>query len=302
MKVLKILTNKKNYDVENFLDYLRLDKGVSKNTIEAYSRDIYQFLSTASKTNMSDISREDVLNFLETLYKKELEVSSISRKLTAIRMIFSFLCRESGVKYDPTSNIELPKLSKKLPDVLTEQDINQLLEAPKESEDTEFRDKVMLVLLYSTGLRITELISLKTSQLDQNLGYARVFGKGSKERLVPYGDISKKMIDLYMNGARARLLNCQRSDFLFIKKGGTAITRQCFWMKIKEDSIRAGLVKDISPHTLRHSFATHLLERGMNLRSLQMLLGHSDISTTQIYTHVTAERLKAVYNKAHPRA
>ncbi|MFO1520205.1 MAG: site-specific tyrosine recombinase XerD [bacterium] len=288
--------------VDLFLDSLRVDKGLSKATLEAYSRDIRRFVAFLEKKKMplAEVKPLFLLEYLTHLQKNGLNVRSRTRAQVALRQLYRFLVQEGMLKEDPTETLEMPKLGRKLPQWLTVEEVESLLQAPDLTTPTGSRDKAMLELLYATGLRVSELVGLKLDQLHLTEGYLLAFGKGSKERLVPMGRSAVEWIRRYLEGARPALLKEKNLPHLFISQKRTAITRQQFWNLIKRYALQVRISKHLSPHTLRHSFATHLLERGADLRAVQTLLGHSDIATTQIYTHVDTSRLKQVV-KLHPR-
>ena len=296
-----------DYYLDQYLSYLLTERGLSKNTIESYNNDLKHFIDFLEKkfsvSNPDDIKRSHILLFQKELKEQGYSVSSRYRYLVSIRRFIKYLLREEIIKEDPTRNIELPSKGKKLPKVLTSEQVEKLLQMPDITKPGGLRDRAMLELLYATGLRVSELVTLKMNQVFFNQGYLLIMGKGSKERIVPFGDVAEKWVKKYLKEGRPELLKNKNSPYLFIGSRGTPITRQGFWKNIKSYALKAGIPLDIiSPHTLRHSFATHLLENGADLRSVQSMLGHSDISTTQIYTHITKERLKKVYKKYHPRA
>lgn len=291
--------------VSEFINYLAVERGLAQNTLESYGRDLRQFqsyLQTSQMDILKDSNRSTILTYLNSLHNKGRAVSTISRNLAAIKSFYQYLVREKYLEKDPAANLESPKLEKKLPKILTVQEVEELLKQPDTILPAGLRDKAMLELLYATGIRVSELISLNISDINLDMGYIKCFGKGSKERIVPLGSIAARCVQDYVGRGRNKLVRTYEESALFVNHHGNRLTRQGFWKIIKKYAHEARIVKEITPHTLRHSFATHLLENGADLRSVQEMLGHADISTTQIYTHVTKNRLKEVYDKAHPRA
>jgi len=288
--------------IKRFLNYLAVEKGLAKNTLEAYERDLRKYFHFMKAKSVDDISRTDVVSFQARLSAEGIATPSAARSLSAIRGFHKYLMLDGFAHMDPTVNIETPRGWKRLPKALSSADVDSLLNQPELSAPIGLRDKAMLELLYATGLRVSELVGLRIPDINLERGFLIVMGKGSKERAVPMGEIAITAIKQYLAGARQTLLNGKDSDLLFISSKRRGITRQMFWERIKFYTIKAGIEKSISPHTLRHSFATHLLERGADLRAIQELLGHVRLSTTQRYTHVDAAHLLAVYRKAHPRA
>ena len=290
--------------LDQFLHYLTVEKGLAKKTLEAYSHDLNRFLDYLQEKRIEDVlgaTKLDVRAFLLTLRVRKLSNKTIVRNLVAIRTFFRFLTQEGKLESNPVEDLESPQLAKTLPEILSLREVEELLEAPKPQTPLGIRDRSMLEMLYATGMRVSELVSLQMNQLNLEGGYVLLFGKGSKERAVPLGAEAIKRVSDYLKGARQILLKGKESPFLFLNRSGRKMSRQAFWKKIKTYGRRAGIRKKITPHLLRHSFASHLLARGADLRSVQMLLGHADISTTQIYTHVTGERLKQVHKRHHPR-
>jgi integrase/recombinase XerD len=290
--------------LESFLDVLRVEKNLSRNTVESYRRDLLHFLQFVEKQKAMDLRavRElDLRKFLAAEFDRGQKARSTARRLSALRMFYRHLIREELTDGDPTCNIELPKLSRSLPGYLTAAEIESLLAQPDPKTPLGRRDRAMLEVLYATGLRVSELITLKTSDVHRGAGFLRVMGKGSKERLVPVGRSALAFLQDYLETARPRLAKGRVSEALFLSNRGRAMTRQQFFLLLKRYARAAGIKKDVSPHKLRHSFATHLLGNGADLRSVQAMLGHADLATTQIYTHVTPERLKAIH-KHHPRS
>jgi integrase/recombinase XerD len=289
---------------DQFLHYLIVEKGLSKNTIEAYGHGLSRFLNHLKGKGVheiQEIGKFHVRGFLLSLRKRNLSTRTIVRNLVVIRTFFRFLVQEGILGVNPIENLESPKVEKNLPEILTLREIEQLLEQPDLQTPLGKRDRAMLEMLYATGMRVSELTQLPTQQLSLEGGYVLLYGKGSKERIVPVGSEAMKWVTLYLKESRGILSKGKESPFLFINRSGKAMSRQRFWKSLKGYSRRAGLRKRITPHLLRHSFASHLLERGADLRSVQMMLGHVDISTTQIYTHVTGERLKKIHQVYHPR-
>lgn len=287
-----------------FLNYLVVEKGLAKNTIEAYSRDIGGYLDFARQRgveSMNDVRPSDVAGFIAAMKERGLGPRSRARALSAIRMFHRFLVVESYCADNPTAIIEAPKALAKLPTVLAAREVERLLAAPAGEGVIEVRDRAMLELLYATGLRVSELVALKIRDVNSSAGYLLAMGKGSKERVVPMGEAARLALTVYLTAARPELERAGGSDCLFLSRFGEGMSRQAFWNIVKKWAREAGIPKRISPHTLRHSFATHLLENGADLRSVQIMLGHADLSTTQIYTHVTRERLKRLHEEFHPR-
>jgi integrase/recombinase XerD len=290
--------------IDQFLNYLLVEKGLSQKTLEAYSRDIIRYRNFLSENNASAFSEEDtplILKHLIVLRKSGLGARSRARHLVAIRGLYRFLHQEKILRHNPAKLIDLPKTSLKLPHVLSIAEIELLLEAPNIRKPQGVRDAAMLELLYAAGLRVSELINLKLQDINLEAGFVRIFGKGSKERIVPIGMHAKEKINHYLKTARSLGLKQTSSPYLFIARAGKPMTRQGFWKLLRRHAIQAGFTKKITPHSLRHSFASHLLEGGADLRAVQVMLGHVDISTTQIYTHVTREHLKKLHKKFHPR-
>ncbi len=290
--------------VDEFCDALWLEDGLAKNTLEAYRRDLNQLAAWLAKQHGKDLARAthvDLLGYLAFRVKGRAKATTTGRQLSSLKRFYRYLLRQGRIKGDPTLKIEAPKLPRPLPKSLTEDDVEHLLAAPRAEKALGLRDKAMLETLYASGLRVSELVGLKLSQVSQDMGVVRVLGKGSKERLVPLGEEALAWIRRYLEEGRPELLAGRAGDDLFVTARGAAMTRQMFWHLLRGYARRAGLRKPISPHTLRHAFATHLLNHGADLRVVQLLLGHSDISTTQIYTHVARERLKQLHAKHHPR-
>jgi integrase/recombinase XerD len=292
-----------------FLSYLRVEKGLSQNTILAYGRDLKrfaQFLATRHKRETTQINREDVVDFLSSLYKAKLDSRSVSRYLVSVRGFFKYALMEEQVSIDPTENLESPKVRQSLPTYLRVEEIDRILQAPDVTTPLGLRDRAMLEVLYSTGLRVSELLSLRIGDIDMRMGCVRCIGKGDKERLVPIGRKAIEAVEHYLADSRPKLSlfsgPATHSQVLFVNRQGRKLSRISIWKIMHDYGVKLGLRGRLTPHKLRHSFATHLLERGADLRSVQLMLGHADISTTQIYTHVVEERLKEIYKAHHPRA
>lgn len=290
--------------IAGFLDGLWMEKGLSDNTLSSYRRDltIFALWLKSKNTKLPEVSREDILRYLSHRLGLGIKARSTARLLATLRGLYRYLLRENRIKEDPTLRVENPKLGRSLPETLTEQDVEKLLEAPDISTAVGFRDRTMLELLYACGLRVTELVGLKVTQVNLRQGVIRIIGKGNKERLVPMGEEAIGWISRFVREARGDLLKKSlQSDVMFPSNRGGEMTRQAFWYRIKEHARKADIRRKISPHTLRHAFATHLLNHGADLRVVQLLLGHSDLSTTQIYTHVADHRLKELHRIHHPR-
>ena len=291
--------------IRSFLSYLRVEKALSQNTIDAYRRDLEKFSAFATERGLEkapQVKRADVVDFLASLYLRKLDARSVARHLVSLRQFFRFLLSEELIPEDPVVTVESPKFRKSLPQFLSVEEVDRLLAQPDVSSALGLRDKAMIELLYSAGLRVSELCSLAVDDLHVDAGSLRCIGKGNKERLVPVGKRALAVLQLYIKKARPEILGEHTSKYLFIIRKGNKLDRIAFWKNLALYGRKAGLRKALTPHMLRHSFATHLLDRGADLRSVQMMLGHSDISTTQIYTHVVEERLKQVYKAHHPRA
>ncbi len=285
-----------------FLDSLVLEDGLAANTRIAYARDISQFWSWFESAGGGDPTRETILAYLAHGQKSKLRATTRARILSSLRRYYRFLMRRRLVRTDPTSEVESPKIGRKLPMVLTEDEVLRLLESADDSTPRGLRDRTLLEVLYATGLRVSELVSLRTDSINPRQGIVRVVGKGRKERIVPLGEEALDWLERYLDSGRPHLIGSTHDKgTLFPGRGGRALTRQAFWMLIKRYARRAGLRFEPSPHVLRHAFATHLVNRGADLRVVQLLLGHSDLGTTQIYTHVARERLKTFHKTHHPR-
>ncbi len=292
--------------LDEFSDALWLEDGLSRNTLESYRSDLQQFGDWLGKYEWSEraltaATHSDLLEFLAYKVSVRVKASTTSRELSSLKRFYRFLLRQGKIQTDPSLNIDTPKLPRSLPASLTEADVEALLNVPDVEQPLGLRDRTMLEVLYASGLRVSELVSLDVAQISLNMGVIRVMGKGGKERLVPLGEEALEWVTRYTKEIRSVLLGGKVSNALFVTSRGSAMTRQAFWYLIKRHARSAGIVKVLSPHTLRHAFATHLLNHGADLRVVQMLLGHADISTTQIYTHVARERLKQIHAMHHPR-
>ncbi len=290
--------------IEAFLDALWSERGLSQNTLAAYGRDLKSLADWQLKNNREILSSSntELLEYITLKIKQGSKSRSVARNISTFRRFFRYQLRERTISEDPTALIELPKLGKSLPNSLSEENVDALLNAPDLSDDIGLRDRAMLELLYATGLRVSELVTLEHKQINLQQGVVRVIGKGNKERLVPMGDEAVAWISQYLAEARSELMKSRGvSNSLFVTRRGSGMTRQAFWYLIKRYAIQAGISQKISPHTLRHAFATHLLNHGADLRVVQLLLGHSDLSTTQIYTHIAKSRLQTMHQQHHPR-
>ncbi len=291
-----------NPQLDTFIDHLWLEDGLSKNTLESYRADLSQFNAwlLKQKSALLTANQAEIQQFLAVKFPQS-KARSISRLIASMRRFYRYALRENLIKTDPTLQIESPKLPRSLPKSLNEQEVEDLLNAPNINDSIGLRDRAMLELLYASGLRVSELVGIKVNEVSTQDGIVRVTGKGSKTRLVPMGEEAADWINKYLSHARPEILQKRLSDALFVTARASEMTRQAFWYLIKRYALMAGITKHMSPHVLRHAFATHLLNHGADLRVVQMLLGHSDISTTQIYTHVARERLKQLHSVHHPR-
>jgi integrase/recombinase XerD len=289
--------------VDRFLDAIWMERGLSQNTLGAYRADLMTLGRGLSESNKSidKANKADLLDFIAQRVESGAKPRSTARQLSSFRRFFRYIMREGLRDSDPTADIEMPRIGRSLPKTLTEDEVDALLNAPNTEEPLGHRDRAMLELLYATGLRVSELINLKQSQINFNQGVLRIIGKGDRERLIPLGDEAQRWIRDFIDGPRMEILLERQTDFLFPTRRGDRMTRQAFWHIIKRYADKAGIAKKMSPHSLRHAFATHLLNHGADLRVVQLLLGHSDLSTTQIYTHVARERLKDLHGEHHPR-
>ena len=290
--------------IDEFMNYLSVERGLAQNTLLAYRRDLTKYidyLSLKGVKNSSQVNRSHVSDFMFDLKKHEMSATSICRNLAAVKMFHRFLVRENLAKEDPTTLVDTPKLWMRIPSVLTQAEIEAMIAAAAGKNSQQARDQAILEIFFASGLRVSELSDLKTTSIDYNVGFVRAVGKGSKERIIPLGKKAREALQKYLLRARPQLLKNQTSDVLFLSRLGKKISRQSLWAVIKFYARKANIKKTIKPHTLRHTFATHLLEHGADLRSVQEMLGHADIATTQIYTHVDKERLKSVHKQFHPR-
>jgi len=290
--------------VQKFINFLEKDKRLSLNTLQSYRRDIEQYMSYLREINLNNITNTNkttIIAYLLHLQKKGRATSTISRNLASIRSFYQYITKNKIVDKDPTLELESPKVEKKLPQILSTQEVELLLEQPKCTDLKGYRDKAMLELLYATGIRVTELISLDITDINLEMGFIKC-NKGSRERMIPIGSIATKALQEYITKARGFLIQNNEEKALFVNINGGRLTRQGFWKIIKQYKNQAKINKDITPHTLRHSFAAHLLENGADLRSIQEMLGHSDISSTQIYAQIAKNKIKEIYKKTHPRA
>ncbi len=290
--------------IDRFLSHLLIERGLSKATLEAYSRDLLAYADFAERSGARSASVDDaalILKHLIQLRNDGLGARSRARHLVSVRGFYRYLTREGLLAVDPSALIDMPKTSLKLPDVLTVEEVRRLLNAPNSARASGVRDAAMLEMLYAAGLRVSELVGLKVQDVHLDGGFVRVLGKGSKERVVPIGQYARDKVIVYLEQARLRLARGAQSRYLFLARAGRPMTRQGFWKLLRGYARMAGLARKVTPHSLRHSFATHLLEGGADLRAVQIMLGHVDISTTQIYTHVAADRLREIHRRFHPR-
>ena len=294
---------RKDQHIVAFLNSLIIEKGLSKNTIQSYESDIYQLYQwnlSKNKKRISEIKKFDTSQYISYLFSQNLKSSSVNRKISSLKTFFNFLLKKKLIEANPFADQIMPKKPVSLPKSISEDDVVKLLGAPKEDSLIGIRDRAMLELLYASGVRISELVNIKFSDLDLERNIIKVFGKGSKERLVPFGEDAAQCISAYID-ERKKNKSLASIKYIFLNNRGKKISRHAFWHRLKEYCLEIGLKQDISPHTLRHAFATHLLNRGADLRSVQVLLGHSDLSTTQIYTHIAKQRLSELVKKHHPR-
>lgn len=290
--------------IDEYLNFLTVEKGVSRHTLDAYSRDLNRYVSfmhSSGMKAMADVAPDDVISYLAQIKKEGLNARSVNRALAAVRGFYKFLIHEKKIDANPVANIEQSKVWSRLPDTLNKEEMNLLLGAPGLKTPYALRDTAMMELMYATGIRVSEIITLTMNNINWQVGYLVVMGKGSKERIVPIGRSAYNCLHEYVNYARSGFVKEQATNTLFLNKSGRGLTRQGFWKILKKYAMKAGLQKKVHPHIFRHSFASHLLEGGADLRSVQTMLGHADISTTQIYTHITRERLKYIHKKYHPR-
>lgn len=291
-------------EVRRFLEFARVEKGLASNSLVSYRRDLRKFADylRRQRKTLHKVGREDIRGFLAQLFRSGLAARSVARHLVSLRNFFRFLRNEGRIAADPTAEVDAPQIGQSLPKYLTADEVEALLGQPDPSAPAGARDKAMLELLYATGMRVSELVGLRLEDMEALLGVVRCRGKGSKERLVPVGKSALRAVESYLRQARSNLARNRASPFLFLNQRGGPLSRMGFWKIISRYGRSAGIATPLTPHLMRHSFATHLLERGADLRSIQLMLGHSDISTTQIYTHVLKKRLKQVYQTHHPRA
>lgn len=293
--------------LDEFFDTLWLEDGLARNTLQSYRNDLQVFADWLSNHNghkkecIVDATHTDLLDFMASRVEAKKKASTTSRELSSLKRFYRYLIRQGKITADPSLNIAAPKLVRSLPESLSEQEVERLLQSPNLNTPLGLRDRAMLEVLYASGLRVSELINLKYSQVSQDMGVVRVMGKGMKERLTPLGEESMEWLNRYTRQSRPLLLQGIVTDTVFVTARGGAMTRQAFWYLIKRHAKAVGISKSLSPHTIRHAFATHLLNHGADLRVVQLLLGHADISTTQIYTHIACERLKQIHAKHHPR-
>ncbi|MEM7304957.1 MAG: site-specific tyrosine recombinase XerD [Pseudomonadota bacterium] len=290
--------------VESFLDNIWMEYGLSENTLSAYRNDLLNLVKWLGKSSISiaDAKHEHLLEYFAYRVSQGMQPRSGARLLSSIRRFYKYQIRQGLIEVDPAENIEFPKLGRQLPEVLTEEEVDKLLGAPNIEKAQGIRDRTMLEVLYACGLRVSELIHLQLHQVNVRAGVLRIIGKGNKERLVPFGEQAGEWLDCYLESSRPALLKeCHDCNVLFVSNRGLGMTRQAFWHVIKRHAKAVGIDKHLSPHTLRHAFATHLLNHGADLRVVQMLLGHSDLSTTQVYTHIAQARLQELHREHHPR-
>ena len=292
--------------IQEFSDYLRIEKRNSPHTVSAYRRDLSRFSAEFAGQKVDSVTTANIRDFLISLREQGLSPASVARSLSSIKSFFKYLCQDKQFQNNPAEILETPKRWRKLPDVLSSEDVDNLLKSPDLESVLGLRDKAMLEILYASGLRVSELINLQVSQLDMQVGYLRTLGKGSKERIVPIGAMAKRGVENYILNSRPALISSRKDggkpEELFVTRRGRGMTRQGFWKLLKGYVTQANIRASVSPHTLRHAFATHLLERGADLRSVQQMLGHSDISTTQIYTHILGKRMLEIHQQFHPRS
>ena len=291
-------SNKEDSNLRSFLNYLLVDKGLSNNTAKAYEADISSFFQWLDNEDLKykNLQEDHINQYISFLFQRKMRSSSVNRKISSIKSFYIFLVKRNFVKNSPLNDLVTPKQEKYLPESMSEAEVDKLLNSPNVSNKIENRDKAMIEMLYATGMRISELVNLKITDVDMKRCVVKVFGKGSKERLVPFGETALDSLKSYLNNREQ-----SSSKEIFLSNRGKKMTRVAFWQRVKVYLIRENLKNSISPHTLRHAFATHLINRGADLRSVQLLLGHSDLSTTQIYTHIAKQRLSDVLKKHHPR-
>ena len=292
------ISNKEDSNLRSFLNYLLVDKGLSNNTVKAYEADISSFFQWLDNEDLKykNLQEDHINQYISFLFQRKMRSSSVNRKISSIKSFYIFLVKRNFIKNSPLNDLVTPKQEKYLPESMSEAEVDKLLNSPDVANKIENRDKAMIEMLYATGMRISELVNLKITDVDMKRSVVKVFGKGSKERLVPFGETALDSLRSYLNEREQ-----SSSKEIFLSNRGKKMTRVAFWQRVKIYLIRENLKNSISPHTLRHAFATHLLNRGADLRSVQLLLGHSDLSTTQIYTHIAKQRLSDVLKKHHPR-
>ncbi len=291
--------------IEQFSHYLTVERGLAKNTVDSYRRDLnnfFEFLGREKVSSPAEVKREQITRYLMSLKKTGRAASTISRNVASIRSFFNFLVQDNLIDSNPSQLVKSPRIEKKLPRVLTTKEVDRLLQQPRNDDQAGMRDKAMLELLYASGIRVSELVSLNVTDFSPEAGFLRCRGKGMKERIVPVGSVAVKYVREYLSVGRQKMLKRRDEHALFLNHHGRRLTRQGFWKILKKYARQSKLSDEVTPHTLRHSFATHLLENGADLRSVQEMLGHSDISTTQIYTQITRRKIREVYDKTHPRA
>ena len=291
--------------LEKYSHYLAVEKGLSRNTLDSYRRDLnnfFLFLDREKVSSPADVNRDLVTRYLLSLKEAGRAASTISRNVASIRSFFNFLVQEDLIEDNPAQLVKAPRIEKKLPRVLTTEEVDRLLQQPRDDGQAGLRDKAMLELLYASGIRVSELVSLNVTDFSPEVGYLRCRGKGMKERIVPVGSVAVKCVNEYLHNSRQKMLKRKEEKALFLNHHGRRLPRQGLWKILKKYARQSELNGEVTPHTLRHSFATHLLENGADLRSVQEMLGHSDISTTQIYTQIAQRKIREVYDKTHPRA
>ncbi|MFO3702052.1 site-specific tyrosine recombinase XerD [Staphylococcus felis] len=291
--------------LEEYLRFIQIEKGLSQNTIAAYRRDLnhyFNYLESQKITHLDFVDRDTIQLWFGVLHDEGRSSKSIARFTSTVRSFHQFALREKYSKHDPTVLIETPKYERKLPDILTVDEVTRLLETPQLDKLNGYRDRTMLELLYATGMRVSELIHIEVEDINLMMGFVKVFGKGKKERIVPLGETVIEYLEYYIQNIRPKLLKKNVTHTLLLNVHGNPLSRQGVWKIIKQTGLKAGIYKSLTPHTLRHSFATHLLENGADLRAVQEMLGHSDISTTQLYTHVSSAQIRKIYQQFHPRA
>lgn len=292
--------------IKDYIHYIVVERGLSENTVVSYQRDLKKYVAYLEENegvhSLEQVNRLHIMQYLKFLKEKNQSVKTLARNIASIRAFHQFLLRDGATTHDPSVHVETPQGERKLPKVLTVDEVEALLQAPKGTEPIPLRDRAMLELLYATGLRVSELINMDLEDAHTTMGFVRVLGKGNKERIIPMGQYATDAIEYYLKNGRGQLVGKNKSDALFLNHHGNRLSRQGFWKNLKKLALEANINKELTPHTLRHSFATHLLENGADIRAVQEMLGHADISTTQIYTHVSKSRLTDVYKQFHPRS